>query len=305
MRKSFDGARSLAVDTSPQMLQAGWELYEGEYFAARTKISAKELDYLTRRLMQASFASTGLTGFSFDAFVKINIDREMTDQLEKRHCIWLETVFYVCLGLTIAFGVLSIVMSVLSVMKAQRMALHGNVDHTLLQKELPMNLGYEPGAIGDGYTLTTDEVEQRMQMLSQELLMKESDDMQKAISALHKVQPIVLGSIALSLGFFVCAAVAMAWIKTIWKHQILWKHFNATAAVLTSIIGALIISIFVAFFWMNQLFIVRTFHQSGLRPRAVVPPNSSPANASTHGTATASRPMPPAAPQRQLRSSIQ
>jgi hypothetical protein len=198
LRTSFDGARSLAVDTSPQMLQAGWELYEGEYFAARTKISAKELDYLTRRLMQASFASTGLTGFSFDAFVKINIDREMTDQLEKRHCIWLETVFYVCLGLTIAFGVLSIVMSVLSVMKAQRMALHGNVDHTLLQKELPMNLGYEPGAIGDGYTLTTDEVEQRMQMLSQELLMKESDDMQKAISALHKVQPIVLGSIAAS-----------------------------------------------------------------------------------------------------------
>jgi hypothetical protein len=46
LRKCFDGARSLAVDTSPQMLQAGWELYEGEYFAARTKISAKELDYL-------------------------------------------------------------------------------------------------------------------------------------------------------------------------------------------------------------------------------------------------------------------
>ena len=261
------------------MLQAGWDLYEGEYFAARTRISAKELDYLIRRLSQAGFAASGLTGFSFDAFVKIDIDTEMTDELEKQGCIWLESVFYICLSLTISFGVFSIVLSVLSVMKAQRMALHGNIDFSVIQQELPETLGGAIGAIGDGYAHCGDfaaSAEQRARSLSQSQQLKENDDMQKAIFALRKLQPVVLGSLALSLGFFVAAAVAMCWVKTVYKHDE-GVPFNVTAVTLTTIIACLGVSVGGSFSWMNRLFQLGTFHESGLHRRAVVPPRHGPA----------------------------
>jgi len=276
------------------MQQAGWELYRGEYFAARNKISAKELDYLILRLTQASFAASGLTGFSFDAFVKIDIGREITDELEKRHAIWIETVFFVCLGFTIAFGIFSIVIAVLSVMKAQRMALHGNVDADLIQRELPRATGIIPGAIGDGYMAQGhDQMRQRLRTLSQDFQQKESDDLQRAIQALRKVQPYVLGSIAASLACFVTAAIAMAWIKTIWIDYDMPTNYtgsgemvNSTAVTLSSIIGTLGLSLVAAFLWMNHLFAVRTFHQSGLHRRAVVPPYHPQRHAAAPATST-------------------
>ena len=52
---------------------------------------------------------------------------------------------------TMAAGVFIVVVATIAVMKAQRQALHGHVELSFLREELPTNLGYRPGMIGENY----------------------------------------------------------------------------------------------------------------------------------------------------------
>ena len=71
-------------------------------------------------------------------------------------------------------------------MKAQRQALHGHVDMGVIRDELPINLGYQPGMIGDVQEGNTGS-SRFARTVSAQQLKTENDDVQTAIIALRKV----------------------------------------------------------------------------------------------------------------------
>lgn len=66
----------------------------------------------------------------------------------------------------------------------------------------------------------------------------QNDDVQQAIFALRKVQPVLLFAFGASLGTFVIAATAMSWIKTVYHHKQVLKRdedsWNTIAIILTT-----------------------------------------------------------------------
>ena len=47
------------------MLEAGWDLYQGEYLRHRVELSIKELEFLTTRFSSLVVAASILAGFAF------------------------------------------------------------------------------------------------------------------------------------------------------------------------------------------------------------------------------------------------
>lgn len=262
------------------MLEAGWQLYEGEYFRHRVEISNKELEFLTNRMSSLGTTGSILAGFAFTALVELEISPDIEDDLTEVGYAFTESIYFIATGATVqrlmlersrsycmhsspalvgqlalqmAAGVYIVVVATIAVMKAQRMALHGHVELDFLREELPANLGYRPGMIGENPStagssrenaanLSPEEVEQLAALQAQQA---QSDDVQQAIHALRKVQPTLLYAFGFSLTAFVLAAIAMSWIKTSY-HHLQVKHRpgqedapNTIAIVLTCTFGAL------------------------------------------------------------------
>ena len=133
------------------MLEAGWQLYEGEYFRQRVEISSKELEFLTSRMTSLATTGSVLAGFAFNALVELDITQDVEEDLKDVGYVWIEDVYYIATGCTMAAGVYIVVVATIAVMKAQRQALHGHVELSFLREELPTNLGYRPGMIGENY----------------------------------------------------------------------------------------------------------------------------------------------------------
>ena len=83
------------------MLEAGWQLYENEYFRNRVEISSKELEFLTNRM--ASLGTTGsiLAGFAFTALVELEITKEVEEDLKEVNYDFMENVYYIATGCTV------------------------------------------------------------------------------------------------------------------------------------------------------------------------------------------------------------
>jgi len=260
------------------MLEAGWQLYEGEYFRHRVEISNKELEFLTNRMSSLGTTGSILAGFAFTALVELEISPDIEDDLTEVGYAFTESIYFIATGATMAAGVYIVVVATIAVMKAQRMALHGHVELDFLREELPANLGYRPGMIGENPStagssrenaanLSPEEVEQLAALQAQQA---QSDDVQQAIHALRKVQPTLLYAFGFSLTAFVLAAIAMSWIKTSY-HHLQVKHRpgqedapNTIAIVLTCTFGALGLAISGAVCWINTIFSVDTFHGSSV-----------------------------------------
>ena len=253
------------------MLEAGWQLYEGEYFQHRVEISGKELEFLTSRMTSLATVGSILSGFAFTALVELEIDDEVEENLEKANYPFMENIYYISTGISMAAGIYMVVVSTIAVMKAQRMALHGNIELDFLREELPANLGFRPGMIGEDTrgAGARDEGADAEALASLRLQQAQNDDVQQAIVALRKVQPTLLYAFAASLASFVIAATAMSWIKTCYHHLQVQKReeksdLNNIAITLTSIFGACAVAIGVAILWLRRLFDVDTFHASSL-----------------------------------------
>ena len=230
------------------MLEAGWQLYEGEYFRQRVEISSKELEFLTSRMTSLATTGSVLAGFAFNALVELDITQDVEEDLKDVGYVWIEDVYYIATGCTMAAGVYIVVVATIAVMKAQRQALHGHVELSFLREELPTNLGYRPGMIGENYQNagmprageTPVERERRAMLQEQQA---QNDDVQQAIFALRKVQPVLLFAFGASLGTFVIAATAMSWIKTVYHHKQILKRdedsWNTIAIILTTAFGML------------------------------------------------------------------
>jgi len=258
------------------MLEAGWQLYEGEYFRHRVEISTKELEFLTSRMTSLGTTGSILAGFAFTALVELEITKDVEENLELAGYEFMENVYYIFTGITMAAGVYIVVVATVAVMKAQRMALHGHVEIDYLREELPANLGYRPGMIGENPTSPDRRAaannfspEERDRLAALQEQQAQSDDVQQAIYALRKVQPCLLYAFATALVTFVLAATAMAWIKTVYHHiQVMERHhghdWNFIASILTAIFGLLGLGVLGAVVWMNSLFSVDTFHASSV-----------------------------------------
>ena len=230
------------------MLEAGWQLYEGEYFRQRVEISSKELEFLTSRMTSLATTGSVLAGFAFNALVELDITQDVEEDLKDVGYVWIEDIYYIATGCTMAAGVFIVVVATIAVMKAQRQALHGHVELSFLREELPTNLGYRPGMIGENYQNagmprageTPEERERRAMLQGQQT---QNDDVQQAIFALRKVQPVLLFAFGASLGTFVIAATAMSWIKTVYHHKQVLKRdedsWNTIAIILTTAFGML------------------------------------------------------------------
>jgi hypothetical protein len=176
-----------------------------------------------------------------------------------------------------AFSLYILVIATAATIKGQRMALHGNIDQDLVRSEIPANLGFSPGMIGEratapSFAAARTSVEPppvaRMaspQELSQEQLEVTGDDVARAIDALRAVQPSLLIAFGASLFTFVSGAVAMVWIKTepihFARHGIPNNHI---AVILTAIFVALLLSLLAVYAWISSLFRVRQFHDAKL-----------------------------------------
>lgn len=248
---SFTDRSAFFTDGRPQkchMLEAGWQLYEGEYFRQRVEISSKELEFLTSRMTSLATTGSVLAGFAFNALVELDITQDVEEDLKDVGYVWIEDIYYIATGCTMAAGVFIVVVATIAVMKAQRQALHGHVELSFLREELPTNLGYRPGMIGENYQNagmprageTPEERERRAMLQGQQT---QNDDVQQAIFALRKVQPVLLFAFGASLGTFVIAATAMSWIKTVYHHKQVLKRdedsWNTIAIILTTAFGML------------------------------------------------------------------
>lgn len=83
------------------MLEAGWQLYEGEYFRHRVEISTKELEFLTNRMNTIGSTATILAGFAFTALVELDIDQATGQVLTQAGYDWSECVYYVSISITV------------------------------------------------------------------------------------------------------------------------------------------------------------------------------------------------------------
>lgn len=123
------------------MLEAGWQLYEGEYFRQRVEISSKELEFLTSRMTSLATTGSVLAGFAFNALVELDITQDVEEDLKDVGYVWIEDIYYIATGCTMAAGVFIVVVATIAVMKAQRQALHGHNQSRLQarhdRRELP------------------------------------------------------------------------------------------------------------------------------------------------------------------------
>ena len=158
--------------------------------------------------------------------------------------------------------------------KGQRMALFGSVDASVMQSELPANLGYRPGIMGERAEEAAAEEAlghagaQRGTLGAGE---KASlDDVQRAIMAMRAVQPPIFAAFGLSLCTFVVGAIAMVWIKTEPIHFLRGGFGgkgdpNHIAFALSVVFIGLLLVMAIAFGWINRLFRVRHYHDASLR----------------------------------------
>ena len=251
------------------MLEAGWNQFEQEFFALRVEIQGKELEQLNIRSSGLTVAASVLAGFSFTALVEFDIAKSDVKVLDQLGYSWLEPIYYGSIGFTIAFNLYIIVIATMSSLRAQQLALHGNVDASILRAELPQNLGYTPGMIGE--RAPSDEPRRapsgppqltRMQTASR----LSNDDVKRAIDALRAVQPSLLCAFGGGLCTFVSGAIAMVWIKTTPQHYDETGELNNSVAILlTLVFVALLFVLVAAFFWVNELFKIKKFHDAVIR----------------------------------------
>jgi len=248
------------------MLEAGWNQFNQEYFQMRVEISTKELEYLTNLLNSLVVAASVIAGFAFTALVELEISMDTLVKLEEAGWYWIEETYYLSIGMTIAFNLYIIVVATMTTIRAQRMALHGHVDSSLLKAELPANLGYRPGAIGDHMGAQHDPASPTIRRMDST---EQTDDVQRAIVAMRAVQPSILAAFGLSLCFFVAGAVAMVWIKTEPMHFVRTGHPNNHIAVaLSSVFGCLLLVMLCVNVWINKLFSIEQFHDAQMRGAA-------------------------------------
>lgn len=243
------------------MLEAGWNQFSSEFFRLRVELSIKELEYLTARFNSLVVAASILAGFAFTALVELEVGETTGIKLEAAGYEWMELVYYTSVGSTMAFSLYIIVVATLASIRAQRVALHGNVDTKLVQSELPESLGFHPGAIGDA-TRTPAIVRQ----LSAEDRdgQQTNDDMQLAIDAMRAVQPSLLVAFGASLLTFVVGACAMVWIKTVYHFLRSGHEINHIAIALTAIFAVLLVVLGGVTLWLQCIFRVSRFHRGTL-----------------------------------------
>lgn len=176
----------------------------------------------------------------------------------------MEEVYYVSIACTIAFNLYIIIIATLSNVRAQRMALHGHVDQSVIKSELPASLGYTPGMIGDGGTPT--------RAPSVVEAGGGGDDVQRAISALRSVQPSLLLAFGAGLSTFTVGATAMVWIKTEEVRHEGPAARSPVASHVTAVFAVLLLVTCVANMWLHQLFSVRRYHESTLEASPAVQP---------------------------------
>ena len=231
----------------------------------RVEIATKELEYLTNRLNSLVVAASVVAGFAFTALVELHIDGFALTKLDEAGYDWIEDVYYLSMGLTIAFNLYIIVIATVTAIRAQRMALHGHVDNALLESEIPESLGYLPGAM-EGAAAPTVPTIQRMESMR----VSERDDVQRAIMALRSVQPSILIAWGLSLCTFTAGVVAMIWIKTEPMHFDRTGHPNNLIALYSSgIFIVLLMVLLCANIWVGGLFRFKTFHDGRIRAAAL------------------------------------
>mmetsp|Transcript_25686 Transcript_25686/g.65281 ORF Transcript_25686/g.65281 Transcript_25686/m.65281 type:complete len:260 (-) Transcript_25686:179-958(-) len=242
------------------MLEAGWNQFSQEYFRLRVELASKELEYLINRLNSLTVAASVVSGFAFTALVELEISSDTLLKLESAGYEWMEQTYYVAIGCTIAFSLYIIVVATMTTIRAQRTALHGHVDQSVLEAELPDNLGYRPGAIGEHGPVSP--ALQRMNSVQAVA----GDDVQRAIAAMRAVQPSILFAFGGLLLSFVIGAVAMVWIKTEPLHFTRSGHPNNHIAVALTAIFVLLLMVFaLVHLWINKLFGMTRFHTANLR----------------------------------------
>ncbi|KAL1522739.1 hypothetical protein AB1Y20_017712 [Prymnesium parvum] len=251
------------------MLEAGWAQFRGEYFRLRVELASKELEYLTSRFNSLVLAASVLAGFAFTALVELDINEEIGTNLEKAGYEWMEEVYYINVACTMAFSLYIIVIASVAIMKAQRMAVHGNVDMAAIQSELPDMLGGAEGMIDghDSHEPPADrraDVTQSISSLPSNVDSQRNDDVQQALQAMRAVQPSLLISFGFSLFNFVLAAVAMGWIKTVSLHLSSGYAMNHMALALSCVFVALLFSLAGVTLWMWRLFRVKKYHTGNM-----------------------------------------
>jgi len=251
------------------MLEAGWNQFNQEYLRLRVELENKELEYHISRLNSITVAGSVIAGFAFTALVELDISLDMVDKLRASGFGIMELVYYLMIGLTIALNLYVIVISTLTSIKGQRMALFGSVDGSVIGSELPANLGYRPGMIGDsGEEAAAEEAAGGFGHYTEESASK--DDVQRAIIAMRAVQPSILFTFSTSLCTFVIGAVAMVWIKTEPIHFLRPEHAtNHIAAALSIVFVGLLIVLAASYMWVNRLFRVRRYNDATLRARSL------------------------------------
>ena len=296
---------ALLAHGSANPRQAGWNQFNQEYLRLRVELENKELEYHISRLNSITVAGSVIAGFAFTALVELTISVDMVDKLRASGYIYLEFIYYLSIGSTIALNLFVIVISVrltglepqpsrtedrsadhackprfgqtMVNIKGQRMALFGSVDASVMQTELPANLGYRPGIMGERAEEAAAEEAlghagaQRGTLGAGE---KASlDDVQRAIMAMRAVQPPIFAAFGLSLCTFVVGAIAMVWIKTEPIHFLRGGFGgkgdpNHIAFALSVVFIGLLVVMAIAFGWINRLFRVRHYHDASLRAQA-------------------------------------
>ena len=255
------------------MLEAGWNQFNQEYLRLRVELENKELEYHISRLSSITVAGSVISGFAFTALVELTISVDMVDKLNASGFVYLEFIYYISIGLTIALNLFVIVASTMVNIKGQRMALFGSVDASVMQSELPANLGYRPGMMGDHAEAAAAEEAygaagaNRIDAFGVEEAAG-LDDVQRAIIAMRSVQPPIFCAFGTSLCTFVIGAVAMVWIKTEPIHFARPEHAtNHIAAALSVVFIGLLVVMAAAYVWINRLFRVRHYNDATLRAR--------------------------------------
>ena len=276
--------------TNPR--QAGWNQFNQEYLRLRVELENKELEYHISRLNSITVAGSVIAGFAFTALVELTISVDMVDKLRASGYYYLEFIYYLSIGSTIALNLFVIVISTMVNIKGQRMALFGSVDASVMQSELPANLGYRPGMLGEhAEAAAAEEAMGHAGAQGGRLGADESasfDDVQRAIMAMRAVQPSIFAAFGLSLCTFVVGAIAMVWIKTEPIHFLRGEKGdpNHIAFALSVVFVGLLVVMAVAFGWINRLFRVRNYNDASLRnrysesanePNLYTPPQRTPA----------------------------
>ena len=103
---------ALLAHGSANPRQAGWNQFNQEYLRLRVELENKELEYHISRLNSITVAGSVIAGFAFTALVELTISVDMVDKLRASGYIYLEFIYYLSIGSTIALNLFVIVISV-------------------------------------------------------------------------------------------------------------------------------------------------------------------------------------------------